>query len=542
MEETFDLREYIRFMYFIDNMEKKIGDVPLIDTDHFSGLSLKIQSQIAKSNMFFTSSRSSFHSYKIYHSEIALSNLETSSSIIKFLSFRNYRLVGEACLNGLYGENNNDPTRPNHLSFSLLIEKIANESINLREIRIRKLYIDFLQEVEGIYNTEISLKDHYSFFIYRNENSTVIILKPLQRPSESAWGEEGVKTIKIELSHQVFENEAQMLHVLDFMPFKVLFDGSIFKCTFAGMMAIKSVILPVDFCSFDVSFAENLYFASHSEIQIVFPGLSPQLLHHNKEAFNFPFGLELRRFESLGLLDFNHRNYRAQIKNFEDIPEINVNYFLQKTPIAIRARTVSELISSPEIPEIDSVFISLSDISQDFSRKKFKELFGEHALKAFIAHFEEDEKTYTTFVLLRIEELKAQMIPILESLKIVKFKESIPSIKTHPREVYGNAYNSFVCTAYWEAKQEILCAMKNKGTEREEKNCVLVKMLNRDMIELIFFQLDLIYAKEQKSFYLELCTTPAEDTDELEKIPRWGDYPQDYENEYQSDYDDIGFH
>lgn len=534
MEETFDLREYIRFMYFIDSLEKKIGDVRLVNTDHFYGLSLKIQSQIEKANTIFTSAH--FNSCKIFSSEKSKNDLETSSPIIKFLSFRNYRLVGEACLKGLYGKDLDDSTNTNHLGFSLLVEKIANESVNLREMRIQKLYIDFLQEVEGIYNSEESLKDHYSFFIYRNENSTVIILKPLKKRSEHAWGEKAIKAIKIKLSHQVFENEAQMLHVLHFMPYKVLFDGSKFKCTFAGMMAIKSVMLPVDFSSSDVSFAKNLYFlGSDREIQVVFPGLSSDFLQQNREVFNFPLGLELRRLGSLLLLGFDHYNkYQEEIEDFEDIPEINVNYFLKKTPLVICARTVSDLISSPEIPEIDSAFICLSDISQNYTRKDFKELFGEHALKAFIAHFEEDQKNYVNFVLLRIEELKAQMIPILEALKVVRFHEPIPSVRIPAREAYGNSYNSFVCAAYWEAKQEILCAMKYKS------NCALVRMLDKNMIRLIFFQLDLMYAKEQKSFYLALCITPIEE--EKEKIRRWGDYPEDYENEDLSDYDDRGFY
>src|SRR5579885_930160 len=556
------LKEYLRYILFINSLDRKIGNCNLINTDLFVGECIKLCNQIAESGIVFANNK--FNEYsQIVTSKKAKAKLYSRVPFLEELSFKNYRLVGGACTSAV--RESIVGNVPDDVDFFPLVERVGNESEAVREARVQQIYESFLREIEEIYKKNYSAK--YKFFIYRNEDCTTILINNSVRIN--AIDKHPILKMKIQFVHRVFETEAQMLLSSDLTASQILFNGQDFLCTTAGFLTLVTGIIPIDFSTASTSMGYRLFkYARHKNFLLAFCGFdaaeikkifaskkklvdyldekkrkytafrrsvmtseerkqfwlsriilvnnglyiekshSPQIYHVDVD-FNFTFddnGIS----KAIGSADYSGYD-SMKIEEGGDLAQNNLTAFFAGRPLFVYSRTVDGLLENACVTDISDAFRQMANIDFELKRDQITSFFGEHAEHALLAHFHRDEDEYSTIVENRIDELNTQMKPLFAKLRRVKWRMSDPGaqcigsmkpIKISAREGYGEYYSPFLITYAWELKREIVHAFRRRGTKREERGCFFT-ILSKDLIKHIFFQLDKIYALEQFKVYSE---------------------------------------
>lgn len=567
MQDQIDLEELLRHMFFVSNLHKKIGQVELIDTDTFKGKGFDFTEQFEKCPVVFAGD-DALHVPVIKSSQEAIKKLFIRFPVLGGLSFKNYRLVGGACVNYLRTSGYTDD-----IDFFPLVERYHNESDSIREGRAQQIYVDFLREVEKIYKK--SLEAQYNFVVYRNEDCTTILMTCKAHVH-------GTKTkkrnIKIQFVHRAFDSESQMLLCSDLLASQILFDGSQFRCTYAAMLCLKSNIIPVDFSSASTSMAYRLHkYSSNKGFLLAFCGLEPvqikkllkqkralqkantmmtsKLTRHEKSirtpeelrqlwldsVIKLPCGLVINKSSTGGHhqgrefsnvfrvdvdfhckekdrmsitvanADYSDYSGMSDLEKGGELGQINVEAFIDGKQLHVYSNDVCGFLKAPKTTNIHLSFAQLCHIKKDLLIGEIKRLFGSHGRDAVVAYFDKDVESYNAVVHKRVAELKEGMTPLFQALQRVKWRMVEPGAQAigSMRPVKITARQG-----YGDLYRPFVCShlwdvkmtiISALRRKMSEKQCLLVQYLGKDIIKLIFLHLDVAYATEQSALYYSLC-------------------------------------
>jgi len=560
--EQLNLTELLRHMLFVSNHQRKFKNVQLIDTHTFAGPCFNFEKELPTSPFIFGSLSRGHHRAQILYTEDAIEKLHIEFPIIEHMKFKNYRLVGGACVSILRSVSGYDKSIDD-IDFFPLVDQ-TGKAYHEIEAEIERIYVEFIEEIDTI--NRLHLKRN--IFIYRGEDCTTIILLH-EGDVDGRLGQ-----MKIQFVHRVFHSEAQMLLSSDMMPSQILFDGKKFLCTHAAMCSLKTGIIPVDSSSASTSMGSRLNkYACKKDFVLAFCGLERKSITETAQAkakellekkdkirrlgklaknaltterkqqdwlescIVLPMGvcLEARSNDNsvtmLPLLPNGAREedgfaetvasacyYDHNLvgnENVEYLMSVNIRNVIEGKPVFLSARTVDSFLKGFYL-ETDNrrVFSLMVDHKLDLKREEMKLLFGDLALEAANAYFSNNLKRYYDIAHRRGSELDEVIINRMEELKVIKWRIVDPGAQTHgsmrpvkmtARQAYGKYYSPFHCTNIWEQKMTIISAFR-RG-KKKEPDCLLT-LLPRDILKRIFFLLDCDHACQMESFYFDVFTAP----------------------------------
>lgn len=565
MEDQIDLLEYLRYMLFINHLHKKIGHTELIDTDTFQGKGFDFRSHSLECPVVFAGDAGSGIFPKIESCQDGKNRLFLQFPILRQMGFKNYRLVGGACTSFLRSTGYTED-----LDFFPLVERYDNESYSIREGRVQQVYVNFLQEVEHIHKTALADKYNFIVYRNEDCTTILMTLKVAnsynQKTMKKNMKLQFVHRAFDSESQMVLCSDLMASQVLfDGIRFRCTYaammslKSNIIPVDFSSAstsMAYrlhkyacnKSFLLA--FCGLDRVEIKALLKQKRAFSKANIEKRSKMTKHERsirtqdelkqtwlESIILLPCGLTINKWEGgaffpavfqLGM-DFHHKEKDSLglavaeadysdyggISNLEkggELGEINVEAFLDGKSLHVYAREVASFLKSPIATGIRIPFSQLCHIKKDLGMIEIKRLFGTHAKDAVIAYFDKNEVAYRAVVNKRVAELREGMTPLFERLQRVKWRMVDPGaqaigsmrpVKVTAREGYGDLYRSFICNYAWDLKMTIISAFKRKS---QEKHCLLVQYLGRDMIKFIFLHVDVLYAEEQCVLYSSLCS------------------------------------
>ena len=155
--------------------------------------------------------------------------------------------------------------------------------------------------------------------------------------------------------------------------------------------------------------------------------------------------------------------------------------------------------------DLMKVFYEMADYKKSFTDLEYKTIFGNRAEQAIIYHFRKDWKMYEMMVQSRFSDIYNELQLKFDELEGIKWRVINPGAQNYgsnkripmtARNLYGKSYNRFNVSPEWPQKMTILAAMIRRGTEREEIDCLIIKILPKDMIKRIFFWIDEFTVRE----------------------------------------------
>jgi len=461
--------------------------------------------EIWKTDFTFVSCRADFNDLKIKIQDFAsaTSRVLNHFPLVEFLSFKGYVIAGGA---PLYAVRKIEWTTDTIYEGDLDLFIISNNQDNAKTI-----YIDLLQEIEQIINYKFP--GFYSIVYLRNQHCTTCFLVSNNKSAPK---------MKIQIIHQIYTNQSQVVSGFDLAPCQILYNGQEFLGTYAAYVSILTNFIPVDVCTFSENIAYRLYkYSQEKEFYLIFPGLSRKaildevlsrnhatisvFLHSDIELISYSKtmledsqrqGLELDSQFFLLLREVKQEeidySFDFYLKSNNEIAAINTKFILAKFPIYVHADNLHEYLTNPKCNvSIDPLIrIPLSDLCV----RTTKYLFGNLAKQVWDAKFDGDEVKFEAIVNEKLKEFEA--IAEIERQKLQKINWKIRSIhessqfyplKISAREFYGDQYNGFTCSFDWPAKMQLLSAWKRK---QEEKDCVFAQRLSKDLVKYIFQWVD----------------------------------------------------
>jgi hypothetical protein len=375
------------------------------------------------------------------------------------------------------------------------------------------IYLNLLHELDRIISTKF--KGKYSSVYLRNEHCTTIFFIPISKDSLK---------MKIQIIHRIHENKSQVVNSFDLAPSQILFDGNDFLATYTGYVSILTNFIPIDITRFSTNIAHRL--RKYMEIKafcLIFPGISrkeiiDQFLEipsdHGILKILESYGIELhcpnkdsldtRRkdgqiLKNQFIVNFHNQHGEEQIdycadidvNSLDDPSKINTKLILRDFPIFVHENSLEAFLTSPScLLDRNSLFLNFSVLCPGNA----KNVFGDLARDAWNAKFDDDQKKYNTLIDKRLEQLQELANLEAEKLSKVKWKSfslfesaQFYPLKISAREFYGELYNGFTCTFDWPAKMQLISAWKRKS---EEKDCLFVQRLPKDLIKYIFELVD----------------------------------------------------
>jgi hypothetical protein len=560
--EQLNLTDLLTNMLFVSNHQRKFKDAQLIDTHTFAGPCFNFEKLFPTSPFIFAVLSRVTINAEILYTEDAVKKLYREFPMVEHMKFKNYRLVGGACVSFLRTVRHQDRFTDD-VDFFPLVER-NGKSYHEVEAEINQIYVDFLEEVDTI--NRIHLKRN--IYIYRGEDCTTIILG-----NHDEQPDRGTSFIKIQFVHRVFHSEAQMLLSSDLMPSQVLFNGKKFLCTYAAMCSLKTGIIPVDCSSASTSMGSRLNkYACKKDFYLAFCGLDrtsilelaetkDELARKKRDMTRkggkltrkavtvekkhqewlegcivLPMGVCLSfGFGDTGIMtplvpdsarDGDEFGENIEIacyydhelsgnENVEYLMSTNIENIIKDRRVCVAAKSVDSFLKGFYLEaDVRRVFSLMVDHKLNLKREEMSFLFGSYALEAATAYFSNNLKEYYNVAHRRGTELDGLIAKKLDELKVIKWRTVDPGAQTHgsmhpikmtARQAYGKYYNPFHCTYMWEQKMTIISAFR--GGKKKEPDC-LFTLLPKDILKRIFFLLDCNYSSQIESFYFDVLTAP----------------------------------
>lgn len=569
-------------MFFISHLHKKLGQVELINTDTFQGSCCDFRNHIEDSLVVFTGDGNFEAIPTIRSSDDAMDKLFNRFPVLLRMSFKNYRLVGGACTSFIkssgYAEdldffplverypNESEAIREGrvqqvYVDFLHEIEQVYHAHLadryNFLLYRNEDCTTILMTLKIAPYNAHRTKQKNLKLqFVHRafDSESQMLLCSDLMASQILFDG------IGFKCTYACMMALKSNLLPVDFSSASTSMAYRVHKY---GTKKSFIVVL----CGLESAKIKNVL-QSKTEVQKTHKERRATLTRHQKSirtrdeirqiwldsklllpcglivdpptvagrSHFFSLGMDFQHKESdtLGLAvteaDYSDYGGISDLERGGELAEINVNAFIDGKQLHVYAKDVASFLKTPT-PEVHNrnaeirlAFSQLSHIRKDLSMTDIGRLFGSHAKEALLAYFDKDEVAYHKVVERRISELRTGMVPLFENLQRVKWRMVDPGaqaigsmrpVKISAREGYGELYDPMICTYAWDVKMIIIGALRRK---HEEKECLLVQYLGRDMLKYIFFHLDLLYAAEQCAVYFSLlCTDDHEklDSDEI---------------------------
>ena len=489
------IRECLSRSYY----EKGMNQIPLYRVCYREGFELDpVRQEIWDSKFLFVTQDDETVKFKINSRTLAYHKLINRFPVVKFLLFDNYVIAGGAALYAVRElEDLSFETDDLDLFIIAEDEKEANEN-----------YIKLLEELNQINNKGFLGK--YNLTVLRNTHCTTVFF---------VAENEGMK---IQIIHRIHKNKSQVVNAFDLAPTQILFDGEDFFGTYNGYVSILTNFIPVDIFRLSESFSSRMDRYLNKHFIFLFPGLDRKSCF---EEIKEETGLIINDNLSFYFYMNRHEYYCEQGKNLKDnlymkklssatkrsdydcelglgtidtMSTLNFNLILRKLPVFIHEIGLRNFLTNPKclVLKDNLTKYKLSDLSLEY----VKETYGEYARKVWNAKFDDDLVLFGELNDLRfkqIEKIADEERKKLEKIKWTAFSiyesSQFYPLKMSIREFYGSKYNGFLSIYDWPAKMQIISAYRKKD---EEKDCLLIQLLPKDVIKYIFRLNDLINYSE----------------------------------------------
>lgn len=334
---------------------------------------------------------------------------------------------------------------------------------------------------------------------------------------------------------KTWEKNAQVIGGFDFAASQVYFDGHTFQCTYIAMLALHTGIIPLDVSRTSASWPFRLRKYGSKGFVFLALGLAKEQLAPNTI---FPRCIELspcnqqharlifirrRSYEHFVCMSFsfgpqqqqqqeNKQNEAFATSGYADDEETHPTTILAlaKTNIKNVLKGKSILVTGDietfvrqargtdiEYPwPIFLKSIAMMKESGKISDAQLQHLYGPYWTEVSKCCREGKWHEVEVLTKKRIEDLQPLMIQAFRECESIHWSicqqtdrdyGAFNPQKQTAREFYGPYYNGAHCTYMWPQKMTIIRALRNRHTEPD---CLLVQWLPKDLIKLIFLQLD----------------------------------------------------
>ena len=557
--EDLDVTELCRHMLLANHLQRGNIHVKLINVQNHVGHTIDLTLLLQSSDLMYISEMT-FETDPvevIVNASVAKTCLISSIPIIQHLSFKDYRLVGGACLNAVRN------ARESIVDADLFPLVGEIESKVEEEMKALVIYISMLKEIEQIFNEHYSKTHH--IVILRNVGCTVINIIPI--PNRKSRARRIISTT-IQIVHRAFKTESQMLTSGDLIPGQILYNGKDFLCTYPALLALKTNMFPIDISAVSCSMSHRIEkYVGYKRFTAVLCGMrKPEVSEPENvvvdEDDDSGFVSKIRLLPiGLCILDIPPKrvNYRPMAVRPGDIKKIssvlenntcmsesgtmqnkfgirgldltiksdyqsiefcslkiltrhNLTAYLEGRPdeMCIYANSVQEFLKSPKTTEVEGTFARMMRINKEIFRSDFRIFFGKYAKEAAIAHFDEDKPKYDEITAKRLLDIIIPIEKEFERLNTVIWRIDnqgpakpvrmpASSFYTDFRDPQlPSYYNGFICTPNWTVKRLIILAWKFSI-----KECPF-SLLPRDILKRIFWLHDIQYLEESSIKYQHL--------------------------------------